>query len=357
MASLTETAEITRKAIRYGAIAFVAISVLWILGGAAIRYYRALNPSPPPPPTMDFGLLPPVTFPKETGRPKLTLELPTGVIPRFPDRMYVYYAPTKRSGFLDAQAAVDTARNLGFTFNPDTPSETKYIWTNQDPLASRLQTDIISGHFTLTRQWQNNPALLSLTNFTSDQQVIGDVTNYLRKASLLPNDVDKEQKVTYLKAVAGKLVPTISLSEADFVQVDFFRNNFVTIDKDTKKVVSSYPFYRLDPDFGLIRAIESGSKDSSDKIVELDYNYTTVDYTRGGTYPIKSGDAAWREFSSGGGYVTDKNPKTGSIAIRRVLLGYFDSPSQNYAMPIYVFLGDQGFVGYVSAVADSVIKK
>ena len=357
MASLTETAKITRKLIRYGAIAFVAISVLWILGGVAIHYYQILFPTAPPPPTMDFGPLPPVNFPKESGRPKLILELPTGVIPEFPDRMNVYYAPTKRSGFLDAQTGIDTARALGFTFNPDIPSETSYVWTNQDQLASRLKMDIVSGHFSLIRQWQNNPALLSLTNFTSDQQVISDVNNYLRKANLLPNDVDKVQKVTYLSAVSGKLIPTISLSEADFVQVDFFRSNLITTDKDTKKVVSSYPFYRLDPDFGLIRAIESGSRDTLDKIVTLEFNYTTVEYGKTGIYPIKTGDIAWQEFSNGGGFVTDKSPKTGSIAVRRVLLGYFDSPSQNYAMPIFVFLGDKGFVGYVSAVTDAVLKK
>lgn len=356
MASLTETAKLTRKVIRYGAVAFVAISILWFVGGAAISYYRALNPPAPAPPTMDFGLLPPVIFPKENGRPKLTLELPTGTIPKFPDRMSVFYAPTKRSGFLDAQKAIDTARGLGFTFNPDIRSEINYVWTNQDPLASRLQMDIVSGHFVLARTWQNNPALLSLTNFTSNQQVIDDVTNYLRKASLMPNDVKAGPLPTYLKAVSGKLTQTISLSEADFVRVDFFRNNLETIDKETKKVVSSYPFYRLDPDFGLIRAIESGSRDNSDKVVELDYNYTNVDYTKSGTYPIKTGDAAWQEFSSGGGYVTDKSKKNGSVAVRRVLLGYFDSSSQNYAMPIYVFLGDS-FVGYLSAVTDTVLKK
>lgn len=356
MASLTETAKVTRKAIKYGAIAFIAISVLWFVGGAAISYYRALNPAAPPPPTMDFGLLPPVIFPKETGRPKLTLELPTGVIPKFPDRMSVFYAPTKRSGFLDAQTAIDTARSLGFIFNPDKPSETSYVWTNQDPLSSRLKMDIVSGHFMLTRQWQNNPALLSLTNFTSDQQVVSEVTNYLRKASLMPNDISNEQKKTYLKAVLGKLTPTISLSEADFVQVDFFRNNLDTIDKDTKKLVSSYPFYRLDPDYGLMRAVVSGSRDANDKVVLLDYNYTTVDYQRTGTYPIKTGDAAWQELSNGGGYVTDKSPKSGSVVIRRIFLGYFDSPSQNYAMPVYAFIGDN-FVAYVSAVSGSVIKK
>src|SRR3989344_1903514 len=356
MASLTETAKLTRKVIRYGAVAFVAISILWFVGGAPISYYRVLSPPAPAAPTMDFGLLPAVIFPKENGRPKMTLELPTGVIPEFPDRMSVYYAPTKRSGFLDAQKAIDTARSLGFTFNPDIRSEINYVWTNQDPLSSRLQMDIVSGHFVMTRVWQNNPALLSLTNFASNRQVVDDVTNFLRKADLVPNDVTAGPLPAYLKAVSGKLVPTISLSEADFVQIDFFRNNLETIDKETKKVVSSYPFYRLDPDFGLIRAIESGSKDSSDKVVELYYNYTIVNYTRSGTYPIKTGDAAWQEFSSGGGFVTDKSKKSGTVAIRRVLLGYFDSPSQNYAMPIYIFLGDS-FVGYLSAITDTVLKK
>lgn len=335
----------------------MTVTLLWFVGGAAISYYRALNPAAPPPPTMDFGLLPAINFPMETGRPKLTLELPTGNIPKFPDRMFVYHAPTKRSGFLDAASAIDTARNLGFIFNPDKPTETRYVWTNQDQLSSRLQMDIVSGHFTLTRQWQNNPALLTLTNFASDLQVINDATNFLRKANLVQNDMTNEQKVTYLSAVAGKLVPTVSLSEADFVQVDFFRNNLETIDPTTKKVVSSYPFYRMDPDNGLIRATISGSRDVADKVVSLDYNYTSVDYTKFGTYPIKTGEVAWQEFSNGGGYVSDKSPKKGSIAIRRILLGYIDSPSQNYAMPIYIFLGDQSFVGYVSAVTDSVLKK
>ena len=346
MATLTETAVVTRKAIKYGAIAFVAITLLWFIGGAAIRYYQALTPPPPPPPTMDFGLLPPIQFPKETGRPKLTLELPTGAIPEFPDRMKVFYAPTKRSGFLDADRAIETARALGFLFQPDQPTETKYIWTNQDQLSSRLNMDIVSGHFKLTRVWQANPALLALSSFTSDRQVITDINNYLRKGGLLPGDIDQEQKATYLKAVGGQLTPTISLSEADFVQIDFFRNNY-----------EGYPFYRPEPDYGLVRAIVSGSRDQTDKIIGLDYNYTSVDYLKMGTYPIKTGEVAWQEFSNGGGLVTDKSPKTGSIAIRRILLGYYDSPSQSYAMPIYVFLGDRGFVGHVSAVTDSVLRK
>ena len=60
----------------------------------------------------------------------------------------------------------------------------------------------------------------------------------------------------------GRLIQTISLSEADFVQVDFFRNSLDEIDNDTKRVVSSFGFYRPDPDRGLIRVIVSSSKET-----------------------------------------------------------------------------------------------
>lgn len=356
MASLTETAQVTRKAIKYGVFAFLAISILWFAGGAAISYYRALNPPAPPPPTMDFGLLEPVVFPAETGRPNMSLELPTGVIPEFPDRMKVFSAPTRRSGFLDSERAIDTARALGFVFRPDQPTETRYVWTNQDVLGSRLEMDIVSGHFTLTRQWQNNPALLVLSTFTSDRQVINDVNGYMQRTNLLPTDIDKEQRVGYLRAETGRLVQTISLSEADFVQVDYFRNNYEEIDAETKEVVASYPFYRPDPNFGLVRAIVSGSKEAADKIITMNYNYTRVNYDSMGTYPIKTGEQAWTELSEGGGFVTADSKKTGNVPVRRIFLGYFDSGSQRYAMPIYVFLGD-GFTAYVSAVVDSVLKQ
>lgn len=357
MASLTETAQVTRRAINYGAIGFVAITILWIVGGFAIDLYKKLNPPPAPPPTMDFGKIPAIELPKEAGRPTLQLELPTGVMPEFPDRMRVYEAPTKRSGFLDPDRAIETARSLGFIFRPDQPTETKYVWNNQDALVSKLEMDIVSGHFVLTRAWQNDPSLLTLSNFGSDQQVVTVVTNFLKKASLMPDDISgNERLITYLKADAGKLVPTISLSEADFVQVDFFRNTMEEIDPETKDVVASYDYYRPDPDRGLIRAVVSSSKEVGANIVSLEYNYTKVDYSKNGTYPIITGDEAWQELSKGGGFVTAKSGKLTSIAVRRIRLGYIDAENQRYSMPVYIFLGDQGFTAYVSAVTGAVLK-
>lgn len=360
MATLTETSVVARNAIKYGAVGFVAITILWYLGVAGVNYYKLMNPPPAPPATADFGPLPPLGFPESKERPKMVLELPSGNIPAFPDRMRVYFAPTRRSGFADPNNAIDTATALGFLFKPNQPTETDYVWTNQDLLNSRLEMNIVSGHFLLTRTWQNNPALATMGNFVSDKQVIQETENYLKRVSLLNDDATGVERITYLKDDVGKMVNALSLSDADFVQLDLFRKNLDEIDptSKTKEVTASYPFYRTDPLKGLIRVVVSGSKNQNEKILSLDYSYTTINYTKNGTYPVKTGLEAWTELSSGGGFVSQNSPKTGEIKIRRIFLGYYDSgTTQQYAMPIYIFLGDQGFTAYVSAVSESWIKK
>jgi len=360
MATLTEASVTARKAIKWGGIGFVVITILWYLGVAAVNYYKLLNPPPLPPASVVFDKLQGVSFPDSKSRPKILLELPTGRVPVFPDRMRVYWAPTKRSGFADAGRAVETAAAIGFLFKPLQPTETNYIWNNQDQLNSKLDMNIISGHFKLSRQWQNNPTLAVMGNFASDKAVVTETENYLKRVSLLNEDAIGVEKVTYLKNDVGKLVNALSLSDADFVQIDLFRKNIDEIDpaSKTKEVVASYPFYRTDPTKGLIRVVISGSKVQSEKIISMDYEYTDIDYAKSGTYPIKTGEEAWAELSSGGGYVSIGGPRTGEVKVRRIFLGYYDSnQNQKFAMPIYIFLGDQGFTAYVSAVKDEWIEK
>ncbi|HCQ31475.1 TPA: hypothetical protein DIU27_03795 [Candidatus Collierbacteria bacterium] len=358
MATLTEASVVARNAIKWGGIGFVGITILWYIGVAAVNYYKLLNPPPLPAASAAFGTLSGVSFPESKDRPKMSLELPTGGIPSFPDRMRVYWAPTKRSGFADADTAVDTATALGFLFKPFQPTETDYVWTNQDQLNSKLEMNIISGHFILTRQWQNNPALATMGTFQSEKAVITETENYIKRIGLLNDDAVGVEKITYLKNDASKLVTALSLSDADFVQLDMFRKNIDEIDpaSKSKEIIASYPFYRTDPGKGLVRAVISGSKIQNEKIVYMDYQYTNIDYAKNSTYPIKTGEEAWSELSKGGGYVTAPGPRTGEVKIRRVFLGYYDSnENQKYAMPIYVFLGDQGFTAYVSAVRNEWI--
>lgn len=360
MATLTEASVTARKVIKFGLIGFVVITILWYLGTALIKYYQALNPTPLPDPTVHFGQLPKINFSESTSRPKLALELPTGSVPLFVDRMRVYSAPVKRSSFTDAEKGIETAAALGFLFKPDQKTESNYVWTNQDQLNSKLDMNIVSGHFVLSRQWQNNPALASMASFASDKAVIMDTENYLSRVGLLSSDILGVEKVTYLKDGGGKLTNALSLSDADFVQLDLFRKNLEEIDPEskTKEIKASYPFYRSDPNKGLLRVTVSGSKSLTDKVIDLENEYNKIDYATSGVYPIKSGDVAWSELEKGGGFVFPGDSKTAEMKIRRVFLGYYDADvSTGYAMPIYIFLGDQGFTAYVSAVKDVWIKK
>jgi len=356
MASLTESATVARKAIKNGTIGFVGISLLWYLAGWGIKLYKQYFPPDPPAPQSGFGKLSKIKFPKESARPEMLLELPTGEIPTFPDRMTVYSSPIKRSSFLNANKAIEQAAKLGFTFKPVEVSKTEYVWNGQDQLSSKLSMNIITGQFNLIRQWQNNPGLAKLIGFKSDAQVLASAAGFLRKSDLLPNDILGEEKVSYLKADSGKLTPALSLSDADFVQVDFFRKNIEQVEPETKVVMDNYPFYRPIPDKGLIRLILSGSNDSNERLILFENSYTEIDYTNFSTYLIKTGAQAWEELKNGGGFVTDNSPDTGTIKIRRMFLGYFDGGVDEYTMPVYIFLGDKNLVAYVLAITDEWIE-
>jgi hypothetical protein len=163
------------------------------------------------------------------------------------------------------------------------------------------------------------------------------------------------EKVSYLKDIGGSLGTALSLSDADFVQIDLFRKNIDEIDptSKTKAIKATYPFYNLDPNKGVVRVVVSGSNSVNNNVINMDYGYNNIDYATNGTYPIKTGEEAWAELQNGGGYVYSGTNDTSEVKIRRIFLGYFDADATTgYAMPIYIFLGDQGFTAYVSAVND-----
>jgi hypothetical protein len=72
------------------------------------------------------------------------------------------------------------------------------------------------------------------------------------------------------------------------------------------------------------------------------------------TYTLKPSSQAWEELTSGKGYIL-KYPAIGTtVTVRSIRLAYYDSfEPQTYLQPIFVFEGDEGFMGYVAAVASA----
>jgi hypothetical protein len=113
-----------------------------------------------------------------------------------------------------------------------------------------------------------------------------------------------------------------------------------------------YPFVTSSPKQGLVRVIFSGNPRSG-RVIQVKYNYFPIDYTAVETYPLKTTAQAWQELQDGKGYVADVDISVSEVVVRKVELAYFDSfDPQSYAQPVYMFTGDNNFVGYVQAVRD-----
>lgn len=368
MASLTETAYYARQSLKYGAVGFVAILILYWTGGGLIRLWQATHPEPPPPPAAGFGALPAPDFPQaKASVANWQLETPTGSLGTFPDRLKVFASPAKTSSFLAGDNAARLAARLGFVGQPTLETSTLYRWSAANPLPSALEMDIINTHFTLIRAWSADPALITSKRFINDQQTILDARTFLSTGGLMATDLLGAEKVTYLRAQGDQFTPAISLSEADFVKVDFFRTLYTppsltlsptTAGRTAPAAVESYAFFTPDPNQGIVSVVVSGTTDTAKKIIEVNYRYTPVEYESFSDYPLKRVEQAWEELQTGGGFVAGFSGTSGQGVVRRVALGYFDPLTPHeYIMPVYVFTGDDNLVAYVSAISPELIQR
>lgn len=353
MASLTETAYVARRGIKFGAVGLVAVIVLWFAGTGFISWWQATHPAPEPAPAAEFGLLKPIVWPKSTKKAEYELQTPDGTTGRFTDRMKVFFVPEKKSSFADVDKATEIARKFDFLFEPTQLNSKTYRWTNQDPIPQSLEVNIVTHSFTLKKQWSADPTLVTQKKFTSDKEEIMDAQSVLRAAQLLSPDLSGNERVSYWRAQGSKLVTAVSLSEADFVRVDFYRKPWEEKGLSSK-TGTSYSFMPMSPERGLAYVLLAGSSDTKKRVLEIDYQYHAVEYSTVGTYPIKTSQEAFDELKAGGGYLASFEGKSTAV-IRRVSLGYLDSVDNRYTMPVYIFTGDDQLVAMVSAIRTDMV--
>ena len=150
--TLTLVAIQARKVIRYGIILFVVIVVGRLALFGAINLYKALKPTPPPPPTVGFGRLTELPFPNlniELPELTYTLETPSGTFPKFGDQMPVYYMPQKTGNLFSVDRMKQRAKALGFTNTPQQKSDTIFVF-NHPSIPSTLTMDSVFETFSLS---------------------------------------------------------------------------------------------------------------------------------------------------------------------------------------------------------------
>ncbi len=346
MATLTETAYYTRRAINWtilGVIAYVLLRIFW---GILVVFWIAIFPPKPIPPNHAFGTLPAIKFPQvATGAAQLTFQLETiqGGVPEASDSAAVYFMPKSAPNLLGLNKAQEFAGNL--QFDPTPVQETKNVYRFNDPREPlrRLRYDIVSKNFILRYAFEQDASAFLNKNLPFADAAKLEATTLLQSYDIYPEDfVEGTSVVTFLRLVGGRLVTTTSLSQADAVRINFFR-----------KPIGQTPVVTPNPDEGSVSIVYSGSQVIQKRIIQLAYTYWPVDYLTLATYPLKPSSTAWEELQAGGGYVA-RYPVNGAqtAVVRNIYLAYYDSfEPQTYLQPIFVFEGDNGFVGYVPAVS------
>lgn len=352
MASLTETAYYTRRAINWGILAIIAYVILRALWGVFIIIFLAIFPPKLPPPNHAFGKLPPVQFPSPAASPsaQLSFKLETieGAIPRASESATVYFMPKNAANLLALSKTQEFAGRLAFDTNPIQESKNIYRFNDAEFLLRKLRYDIVSDNFIIRYAFEQDTGLFGERNLPLLDAAQSEAKSILQTYNLYNDDIALGRSaVSYLKLSGDKLLETTSLSQADAVRVDFFRRPIGLV-----KIVTP------NPDEGPISFMFSGSQNNKKRIVQFAYTFWPIDYETKATYALKSSAQAWQELQSGGGFIA-RYPKNGATTatVRNIYIGYYDSyDPQTYLQPIFTFEGDQGFLAYIPAVSQDWIE-
>lgn len=341
MATLTEASIMSRKGVRYTIYSIIIFIMLRGIILTSIAIYKKAFPPAPIPATVAFGKLPKLKFPEKNKiNTTFIVETATGGIPVFPDQSKVYFMPKTSSNLLSLDFAKANAKKLGFSDEAQQISESLYKFNHKSTPAV-MEIDIVTGAFSISYDLNVDPSPLNM-HPSQPEVAASSVKSFLGSAALYPEDLSGPVKHKYLKTQGGGFIPALSLSDASIVRIDLFRKSIDELPAVTNTTNESNVWFMV-----------SGIKERGKEIIAGEYHYFPVDETQVATYPIKSGEAAFNELSTGNYYLASQGTiaEGDSIKIRKIYLAYYDTGTYaEFYQPVFVFEGDKDFVGYVPAV-------
>jgi hypothetical protein len=341
MATLTQVAINTRKAIRYSIYFVIFLIIARFVFGVGVGVYHRVFPKAPPPPTVAFGKLPKITFPKNPELPALEYKIETveGALPELVSQATVYFMPQSSANLLSLETAQNTASRLGFSGPGEQVSETVYKF-RKDRAPSTLEINIVTGIFSVSYDLAQDPSPISSLP-PAPEVAASQVRSFLSTANLLSKDLEGAVTHEFLKVEGGSLLTVVSLSEANLIRVNLFRQPYNELPSVTANTSRANVWFLV-----------GGERSRDKQIVGGEYHYFPLDEEQAATYPLKTSTAAFEALKAGEGFIASLGQNgDGKVTIRKVFLAYFDAGIQEpYYQPVVVFEGDRNFFAYVPAV-------
>ncbi len=180
----------------------------------------------------------------------------------------------------------------------------------------------------------------------SQSQVEDKAINFLNAVGRYPEELAQgKRNLVYITYRQGdnQLIPAPQNQTTNMVEVDFYRSDISCLPSDCPIVSPKY--------FNSQNYVIIAFGKNSFRVVKAQTRFFEKSKDQYGIYPLKSGAGAWDELRANKGLVVSQTTDKGVVNIKKMFLAYFDPDVyQEYLQPVYVFLGDNDFVGYVPAI-------
>ncbi len=254
----------------------------------------------------------------------------------------VYFLPQSPSKFGFREKIYLMAKNLGFD------ASVKHQLNNTEAtfsdLKQKLSIDITNFNYTYEYDLIKDKNVFVNTSIPAQKSAEEKATDFMRSVGRYPDELVKGSKKTLYYVYdqnKNQLTPAPRPQDANVVEVDFYRP-----DVDPFPVVS--PQYFNSQNYVIMVFNDTGFK-----VIKAQVRFFEKSESQIGNYPLITGNAAFKNLQEGKSLVVFSLPGIQNVTIKKMFLAYLDPDlSQGYLQPVYVFLGNDDFVGYVPAIRD-----
>lgn len=346
--TLTEFSYYLRRFLPFVVIFFLLIMVLYYLVKVFLLYFNAEKPK-----TLYinpiFGKItkPYIENASSSANLNFTIDTIEGEPVSASDSAKIYYLPSSSAKFGYREKIYLIAKTLGF--NTDVVN---YKLNDKEAVfedsKQKLTIDITNYNFTYEYKFEDDQEIFQKTIVPEKNTIEDTAVNFLKTIGRYPEELSRGKTNTiYIiyDPISKKMSVSDTNQNTNIMEVDLYR-------PDLENTIVT-PTYFNSQNYVMMVFYANGYK-----IIKAQVKFFEKSETQYGIYPLISGNDAWNELKNGNGIVVQNSQTGGNIVIKKMFLGYLDPDVyQEYLQPVYVFLGQNDFVGYVPAVSSSYLIK
>lgn len=350
--SLTEISYNIRKYFPYAILGFIFLFVFYFFIISLINYISSLSPKKIAIEPI-FGKLTKIV-------PSQKIDTPNGinyVLDTIDAEPYsassaaqIFFLPQKTTQFEYLQKIYLSAKQVGFATDTikHSMNDENAIFEDSE---KKLSIDVTYFNYEYELNIKNNKKIfndIDVAFFDIENSAKREAKKFVEKIKTFPTELAQGKEVLiYLKYDQKNEEFNIvdRKEEADAIEIDYYRPEINEVSIISPKYFNSQNFVVL-----------TFSKEKNPIILKSQIKFFDKETDKIGVYPLKTGKEAWEEFQKNNGTIIYLGSNNGTIKIKKMFLSYYDFDDyQPYLQPVYVFLGENGFVGFANAVKNEYL--